>query len=138
METKTLDDATQHVVGIMKSAIDPEFGNRFVDLLAQVGDINLSDYGLKENQDATIEVPLVFFCRSVAGGGDGKMHVASIGGELSTMDDEAKALFSKNRLYMRMRNFELQNAALLGRIEELETALESTDYYDNDQKHDIE
>lgn len=130
--TKRPDDLVQAITGIMKSAVDPEFGNRFVDLLMQIQELDLREYGVKDGEDISIEVPIVFFSRS--GEGPRLLKVASIGGEVAVMGEDEKKMFTKNRLYMKLRKSERENEYLRGREADLEEALDQTNYYENENE----
>lgn len=133
-EIKRPEDLVQHVTGIMKSAADPEFANRFVELLQQIASVNVADFGVREGEDLTIEVPLVFFARSIAGGGDGHLKLASIGGEHCVMTEEEKQHFTKNRLHMLVHKERNRGDWLETEVGRLETALEESGYYDHEDK----
>lgn len=133
-EMKRPEDLVQHVTGIMKSAADPDFANRFVELLQQVSEVNVTDYGVREGEDLSIEVPLVFFARALAGGGNGHLKLASIGGEHCVMTEEEKKLYTKNRLHMLVHKERNRAIWLETEVERLETALEQSNYYDNENE----
>lgn len=135
-QPKRPDDLVETVTGIMKSATDPGSEEKLVELTKQVMAEDVRNYGVKDHEDLTIEVPLVFYARSVLGGGDGKLMLASVGGEFSVMDMATKQAFSKSRLYMNWQKAENKAKFLETEVERLEKALAETSYYDHDEVED--
>lgn len=72
-----MDELKQHVRGIMKTACDPYFANTFHSLLKQIAEVDVREYGIADNHNLVIEVPISFFASRTT---DYRLKFASLGG----------------------------------------------------------
>lgn len=132
-ENKRPEDLVAHVTGIIKAATDAGFTDPLSEVLQQIAETSVADFAVHDNEDLTIEIPLVFYARAKTGGGDGHLKLASVGGEHAVMEEAERDCFTKNRLFMQKLKAENKATYLEGEVQRLEDALETTDFYGRDE-----
>lgn len=92
---KTIDTLPDYVRGYVQSACDPSFANPFHDIINKIENIELEDFGIREDESVTIEVPITFFARAGKGS---RLKMVSLGGYLDLLSEQDFLRFNMGRL----------------------------------------
>ena len=112
-----MDKLKQFVRGVMKTACDPYFGNTFHSLLKQIEEVDVRDFGIDDNQNLVIEVPISFFASRTTGY---RLKFASLGGFDGVLNEADTKTYKYEIQVMRADHYKNKCTTHELRIEQLE------------------
>lgn len=105
-----MDNLVQFVRGIMRTATENDWQhNKFSDLLEQIAEVDVREYGVEDNENVTIDIPMSFFASKSTGY---KLKLAAIAGSGVALNDADTRRYQLGLLVLRLKHEKERNTNL--------------------------